>query len=69
LISILWSVNGIHSLLDVPKETTYNTRFFTDAVMPGLIENVRSWTRRNILKYWLICMDNARPHNSGRSQR
>jgi hypothetical protein len=24
LVSILWLVNGIHSLLDVPKGTTYN---------------------------------------------
>jgi hypothetical protein len=24
LVSIIWSVNGIHSLFDVPKRTTYN---------------------------------------------
>jgi hypothetical protein len=42
LVSVLWSVNGIYSLLDVPKGTTYNTEFFTNAVMSDLIENVRS---------------------------
>jgi hypothetical protein len=44
-VSILWSVNGLHSLLDVPKGTTYNTVFVTDAVMPS----------------WLAQMNNARP--------
>jgi hypothetical protein len=37
---MLWSVKGIHSLLDVPKGKMYRTAFFTDAVMPYLIENV-----------------------------
>jgi hypothetical protein len=41
LISILWLVSGIHSLLDVPKGIIYNTAFFTDDVIPGLIENVQ----------------------------
>jgi hypothetical protein len=41
-ISVLWSVNGIHSLLDVPKGTMYNTEFFADVIMPGLIKNIKS---------------------------
>jgi hypothetical protein len=69
LVSIPWSVNEIPSLLNVFKGTTYNTAFFTDAVMPSLIENVRSRTRRKMLKRWLIPMDNARHHNPGRAQR
>jgi hypothetical protein len=40
LVSILWLVNEIDSLLDVPKWTTYNTIFFTDVVWSSLIENV-----------------------------
>jgi hypothetical protein len=67
--SILWLVNGIQSLLVVTKGTTYNTAFFTDAVMSSLIESVRSHARRKMLKDWLIHMDNARPHNSQRAQR
>jgi hypothetical protein len=47
LISVPWSVNGIHNLLDVPKRTTHNTVFFLDALMPCLIENIWSQTRRN----------------------
>jgi hypothetical protein len=34
LVSIFWLVNRIHSLRDVPKGTTYNTAFVTDAIMP-----------------------------------
>jgi hypothetical protein len=40
LVLILWSVNGIHSLLDIPKGTRYNTAVLTDVVLPCLIENV-----------------------------
>jgi hypothetical protein len=69
LVSILWSVIGIHSLLDLPKGTTYNMAFFTDAVLPCLIEDVRSQTYRKTLKGWLIRMDGARPGNSRRAQR
>jgi hypothetical protein len=36
LILILWSLDGIHSLLDVPKGTTHSTTLFTNVVMPGL---------------------------------
>jgi hypothetical protein len=50
LVSILWSINGIHGLLDAPKGTTYNTAFFTDAVMPNMIENIWSQTRRKCRK-------------------
>jgi hypothetical protein len=69
LVSILWLVNGIQSLLNVPKGTMCNTAFFIDAVMPSLIENVRSRTRKETLKGWLIHMENARPRNLGRAQR
>jgi hypothetical protein len=43
LVSIPWSVNAIPSLFDLPRGTTYNTAFFTDAVMPSLIESVRGF--------------------------
>jgi hypothetical protein len=50
---------------------SYNiyTAFFTDDVMPSLIENGRPRTRREMLKDWLIHMNNVRRHNSGRAQR
>jgi hypothetical protein len=69
LVSILWSVNGIRSLLDVPKRTTCNTAFCADAALPSLNENVRSRNHRKTLKGRLIHMDNGRPYNSGRAQR
>jgi hypothetical protein len=34
LILLLWSVNGIHSLVDVPKGNTYNSAFFCDTIVP-----------------------------------
>jgi transposase len=68
LISILWSINGIHSLLDVPKGTTYNTAFFCEQVLPSLVGNITSHSRRKTLQNFLIHLDNARPHNSGLSR-
>jgi hypothetical protein len=53
----------------MPKGTTYNTVFFTDAVMPSLIENVQSRTGRKTSKSWLVHMDSARLHNFGGTQR
>jgi hypothetical protein len=69
LVSSLWVVNRIHSLLDPPKGTMYNAAFFTDTVMPRLIENVESRIRRKRFKGWLIRRDNVRPYHSGRAQR
>jgi hypothetical protein len=69
LASILWSVNAIHSLLDIPKGIMYNTAFVTDTGMPSLIHNVRSQARRKTSKSELVHMDNARHHNSGGAQR
>jgi hypothetical protein len=49
-ISVIWSVNGIHSLPDVPKETTYDTTFFGDVVILDLLENVCAGSPRRTLK-------------------
>jgi hypothetical protein len=69
MVSILSSINVIHSFLDVPKGATRDTAFCTDAVIPSLIEIVWSRTRRKMLNGWLIRIDHARLHNSGRAQR
>jgi hypothetical protein len=68
LILILWSVNGIQSLLDVIKGITDDMAFFIDDAMPSFTEGVRPRTGRKALKSWLIHMDNARPDNLGRVQ-
>jgi histone-lysine N-methyltransferase SETMAR len=67
LISVIWSVNGIDSLLDVPKGTTYNTTFFCDVVIPDLLENVCAGSRRRTLKGIVMQLDDARVHNSKKS--
>jgi hypothetical protein len=68
LISILWSVDGIHSLVDVPKGASYNSAFFCSAVVPSLVAELTSGTRRKTLKGFIIHLDNARPHNSESSR-
>jgi hypothetical protein len=68
LVSILCSVNGIHSPLDVSKGTAHNTAFFTGAAMPSLIEGVRSRTLGKTLNDWLIHRDNRDPHSLGQAQ-
>jgi hypothetical protein len=65
LVSILWSVNGVQSLCDVPKETRCDTRFFNHAVMPYLTEKIQSRIRRKRLKGSWIHMDDALPQIRG----
>jgi hypothetical protein len=67
LISVIWSVNGIQSLLDVHKGTKYNTPFFCDFVIPELLENECARSRRRKLKGIIVHLDNAHPHNSRKS--
>jgi hypothetical protein len=47
----------------------YNSSFFCDVVMPGLIQNITFNNRRKTLKLFFIHLDNARPHNSKQSQQ
>jgi hypothetical protein len=68
LVSTLWPVNGIQDLLGVSKGRTFNAAFFIGTVVPSLIETIRSGARREMLKFWLIHVDNARPHKSWRAQ-
>jgi hypothetical protein len=43
--------------------------FFTDVVMPSLIDNIPSRSHEKTLKRWLIHVDNARPHKLRLSQK
>jgi hypothetical protein len=54
-------------LLDVPKETIYNSTFFYDIIVPDLVENVITHSRRRTLKGVLVHLDNARLDNSKKS--
>jgi hypothetical protein len=68
LISVFWSANGIQSLLDPPKGSTYNTAFFCDQVLRSLVQGLTSRGRRKTLQGFMIHFDNANPHNSRRSR-
>jgi hypothetical protein len=63
LISLLWSVNGIHSLVDVPKGSIYNSAFNCDPVIPSPFDGITLHSRRKSLKRSIIQLDNACPHN------
>jgi hypothetical protein len=68
LISIQWSIQGIHSLLHVLEGIEYNTAFSIDVTIPSQIENITSGSRKKTSKGWMIHMDNADLHNSRSSQ-
>jgi hypothetical protein len=65
--SLLWSVNGIYSLVGAPKGSTYNSAFFCDTVVLRLFDGITLHSRRKSLKGLYIHLDNALPHNAKRS--
>jgi histone-lysine N-methyltransferase SETMAR len=67
LISIFWSVNGIHSLTAISKGESYNSVSFCNVVVLSLVENICSGSRRRSLKGFYVHLDNARPNNSHQS--
>jgi len=64
MISLIWGVAGIQSLIAVPKGMKYNTEFFCQQFVPDLKSNICSGARRRILKGYLIHLENAAAHNS-----
>jgi hypothetical protein len=67
LISVIWFANGIHSLVDIPKGTTYNSALFCDYVVPDLAEECFTHNQRRTLKVIFLHLDNAHHHNSKQS--
>jgi hypothetical protein len=67
LISIIWSVNEIHSLLNGPKDIAYNSAFFCDFVVLDFVKSICAHSQRKRLKCIIVHLDNARPHNSRKS--
>jgi hypothetical protein len=47
LISFLWSVNGIHSLVAVPKVSISYAASFCDTAVPSLLEGITLHSRRS----------------------
>jgi hypothetical protein len=46
----------------------YNITFFVESVVSGLVEHVCQETRRKRLRGSMAQLDNARPHNSRKSE-
>jgi hypothetical protein len=53
LISFLWSDNGIHSLVDVPKGSAYNSAFFYDPVVLCLLDGITFHSRKKRPKVYI----------------
>jgi hypothetical protein len=68
-MSFIWSVNGIHSLPDVPKGTTYHSAFFCDVIVSDLLEKVCVHSQRRTIKGALVHLDSVRLRNSKKSKQ
>jgi hypothetical protein len=60
-------VNGISSLVDVPKGSIYDSAFFCNIVLPSLFDVIALYSRRKSLKGLYINLNNARSHDTRRS--
>jgi hypothetical protein len=63
MISIIWSISGIHSLLRLTKGMKYNSQYFCQHVIPHIQQNICSSSRRKSLKDILLHLDKATAHN------
>jgi hypothetical protein len=66
LISLLWSVNGIHSLVDIPKGSTYTLTFFAMLSYHVCLTELLYIPENNHSKVF-VHLDNARPDNARQS--
>jgi hypothetical protein len=66
MISIIWSISGIHSLLALTKDMKYISQCFCQHVIPDIHiqQNICSSSRSKTLKDILLHLDNAPAHNS-----
>jgi hypothetical protein len=64
MISLIWGVAGIQSLLAVPKEMKYKTEFLCQQLISDLKSNIWSETRWRTVKDHWIRLDTAHAHNS-----
>jgi hypothetical protein len=66
--SIIWDNTEIKSLLYVPKSMKHNANFFVESVVPDLVEHVCQESRWKTVRGIMVHLDNARPHNSRKSE-
>jgi hypothetical protein len=66
MISIIWSISGIHGLLTLTKGMKYNSQYFCQHVIldTHINQYICSSSRRKTLKEILLDLDNAPAHNS-----
>jgi hypothetical protein len=60
LISILWSVNGMHSLIEISKGITYHAVFFCEQIDPNVVVNIASRGHFQSNDFHVRC--NGRPY-------
>jgi hypothetical protein len=59
MISIIWFISGIHSLLALAKGMKYNSQSFCQDVIPDIQQTICSSSHRKTLKDILVHSDNA----------
>jgi hypothetical protein len=64
MISIIWFISGIQSLLALIKGVKSNSQYFCQHVIPDIQQNICSSSRRKTLNDSLLHLDNAKAHNS-----
>jgi len=61
LISVFWSPEGLHSLVALPPDATYDSTFFCQSILPNIKTGLCTGRRRRTLRGIILHMDNARP--------
>jgi hypothetical protein len=64
MISIIWSISAIQSLLELTNRMKYNSQYFCHMVIPDIRQTISSSSRRKTLKIILLHLDNAQFHDS-----
>ena len=64
MISVFFSVNGIQSIIFLPKNQNFNSSFFTDNVLKDLEGNLKVRREKKGLKDIVLHMDNSKVHRS-----
>jgi hypothetical protein len=69
LISIIWSMSGIHSFLALPTGVPYDAEFFRASVLPNIERNLCDGQHMKMLRGVYLHIDNALAHNTKRSRQ
>jgi hypothetical protein len=64
VISIIWLMSGIHSLLALPAGVPYDAEFFDASGLLDIATNLCDGKHRKTLRGVYLHLDNARAHNA-----